>query len=266
MIKLPKTKKCILELEDNWLTIWFNRPEKRNALSDSLLKEIHVTLSSVYKDRSVRGILFRGKGGVFCSGADLEEMKKIASSKNSIRELAIKMSAQAGLVFKQISEAPQITVSAVEGAGIAGAFGIACATDILITMADANYALPETRIGLTPAQVAPYVLKRFGFSQARKLMLLGNKFNGKEAYEMGMADYIASNDKELDSHIINIKKHVKKCAPNAIAITKKIISENYSINYNRAAKLFSDCIIHKESSEGFSSFFEKRKPSWNVEA
>ena len=264
MIKLPKTKNCILELEDNWLTIWFNRPEKRNALSDSLLKEIHVTLASVYKDRSVRGILFRGKGGVFCSGADLEEIKKIASSKNNIRELAIKMSTQAGLVFKQISEAPQITVSAVEGAGMAGAFGIACATDILITMADANYALPETKIGLTPAQIAPYVLSRLGFSQARKLMLLGNKFNGKEAYEMGMADYIANNDKELDSHIVNIKNQVKKCAPNAIAITKKIISENYSINYKRAAELFSDCIIHEESLEGFSSFFEKRKPYWNV--
>ncbi len=173
------------------------------------------------------------------------------------------MSLKAGSVFEQISKAPQFTVSVVEGAGIAGAFGIACATDILITMADARYALTETRIGLTPAQIAPYVLNRLGFSQARKLMLLGNSFNGQEAFEMGMADYLAKDNEALNSHIINLKEQVKKCAPNAIAVTKKIISENQIVNPEQAAKLFSDCMLHPEGRDGFASFFEKRKPYWN---
>ena len=263
MTKLPKTKNCILELENNWLTIWFNRPEKRNALSDSLLMDISSTLSAIDKDRSIRGILFRGKGGVFCAGIDLEVVKKITSSEQNAQELAIEMSLKAGSVFDQISKAPQFTVSVVEGAGIAGAFGIACATDILITMADARYALTETRIGLTPAQIAPYVLNRLGFSQARKLMLLGNSFNGQEAFEMGMADYLAKDNEELNSHIINLKEQVKKCAPNAIAVTKKIISENQIVNPEQAAKLFSDCMLHPEGRDGFASFFEKRKPYWN---
>ena len=76
MTELPETKYCILELDDGWLTVWFNRPEKRNALSDGLLRDIKNTLKSVESDRSVRGILFRGKGGVFCAGADLEGIKK----------------------------------------------------------------------------------------------------------------------------------------------------------------------------------------------
>ena len=73
---LPETKSCILELDNGWLTIWFNRPEKRNALSDTLLNDIKDTVESVHNDRSIRGIIFRGKGGNFCSGADLDGIKK----------------------------------------------------------------------------------------------------------------------------------------------------------------------------------------------
>ena len=80
MNQLPKTKNCILKFKDGWLTIWFNRPEERNALSEGLLLEIKSLLELVKDDRQVRGIIFRGKGGVFCSGADLKRIKKIASA------------------------------------------------------------------------------------------------------------------------------------------------------------------------------------------
>ena len=265
MNNLPETNNCILELENGWLTICFNRPEKRNALSEGLLLDIKITLESVESDRSIRGILFRGTGGVFCAGADLEDLKKIATSGVNARDLAVEMSTQAGSVFEQINKMPQITVSVVEGAAMAGAFGIACATDILITMADARYALTETKIGLTPAQIAPYVINRLGFAQAKRLMLLGSSFNGQKAFKMGMADYLATTDNELVGYINKIKEKVRKCAPNAVSITKKILVENHSVNQKKAAELFSDCIVHEEGREGFASFFEKRKPYWNVD-
>ncbi len=78
-----------------------------------------------------------------------------------------------------------------------------------------------------------------------------------------MADYIAKNEKELDEHIINIKEMVKKSGPNAIAKTKRLLSEYYTININRAAKLFSQSVVTKEGKEGLSSFFDKRDPYWN---
>jgi len=262
MTALPKTKHCILELEQGWLTIWFNRPEKRNALSDRLLNDIKIVLTTIEKNRTVRGVIFRGKGNIFCAGADLEDLKAIASSGNKARDLAMKMSTKVGQIFKQISNAPQITVSVVEGAGMAGAFGIACATDLLITMDDARYALTETKIGLTPAQIMPYVICRLGFAQARKLMLLGSTFNGEQAFSMGMADYLVYNQQELDQNIQNIKDKVRKCAPNAIAITKNAIASNHAINLEKAASLFSDSVVHEEGREGFASFFEKRKPYW----
>ena len=229
MNQLPKTKNCILEYKDGWLTIWFNRPEERNALSEGLLLELKSLLELVKDDRQVRGIIFRGKGGVFCAGADLKRIKEIATAGKDAREMAIAMSKHIGSIFKAISKAPQITVSIVEGSAMAGAFGISCATDLLVTMSNARYALTETRIGLTPAQIAPYVLNRLGFAQAKKLMLLGTSIDGQKAFELGMADYVASNKDELLLHIQEIKANVNKCSPNAIAMTKKNIFSNCRI-------------------------------------
>ena len=102
MKSLPNTSNCVLELSDNWLTIWFDRPEKRNALSKGLINDIELTLLSVYENQLIRGIIFRGKGDVFCAGADLNEMKNISSLGSEARDLAIEMSERIGNLFKTI--------------------------------------------------------------------------------------------------------------------------------------------------------------------
>ena len=147
---------------------------------------------------------------------------------------------------------------------MAAGFGIACSTDLLITMCNARYALTETRIGLTPAQIAPYVINRLGFANGRKLMLLGEHIDGNEALEIGLADYVADDIENLSEILENIQQQVMKCAPGAIAVTKEIIENCNTINTVRAADLFSNCLVGEEGQEGFSSFFEKRKPYWAI--
>ena len=260
---LPKTTECILKYENSWLTIWFNRPEKRNSLSKILIKEINQSLNFVENDPSIRGVIFRGKGNVFCAGADLKWMQNIASEKSNSSDLAMQMSIEFGEMFNNISNLSKVTISVVEGACIAGAVGIVSATDFLVTTVDAKYALTETRIGLTPAQIAPYIISKVGFKIGKKLMLLGNVFNGKDAFSIGMADYVIHHNDELESEVLKIINDVKKCSPNAIAVTKKVLNSHYNIETSHAAKLFSQCIVHEEGREGFASFFEKRRPSWN---
>ena len=201
-MKIPKTEECILDLKNDWLTVWFNRANKRNSLSKGLLKDINQTLNFIKDQPSIRGTIFRGKGSVFCAGADLKWMQNIASEKNSTSDLAMEMSIEFGEVFTKISNSPKVTISVVEGACIAGAIGIACASDFLITTSDAKYALTETKIGLTPAQIAPYVIAKVGLGIGRKLMLLGNVFDGTEAHSIGMADYVVKESNNLDSQII----------------------------------------------------------------
>ena len=260
---LPKTTECILKYENSWLTIWFNRPEKRNSLSKILIKEINQSLNFVENDPSIRGVIFRGKGNVFCAGADLKWMQSIASKKSNSSDLAMKMSIEFGEMFKNISNLSKVTISVVEGACIAGAVGIVSATDFLVTTANAKYALTETRIGLTPAQIAPYIIAKVGMKIGKKLMLLGNVFNGEDAFKIGMADYVINQNDDIESEVLKIINNVKKCSPNAIAVTKKVLNSHYNIDTTNAAKLFSQCIVHDEGREGFASFFEKRKPSWN---
>lgn len=262
-MKIPKTEECILDLKNDWLTVWFNRANKRNSLSKGLLKDINQTLNFIKDQPSIRGTIFRGKGSVFCAGADLKWMQNIASEKNSTSDLAMEMSIEFGEVFTKISNSPKVTISVVEGACIAGAIGIACASDFLITTSDAKYALTETKIGLTPAQIAPYVIAKVGLGIGRKLMLLGNVFDGAEAHSIGMADYVVKESINLDSQISQLMNDIKKCSPNALDVTKKVLNSYHNINTTQAAKLFSECIIHEEGREGFASFFEKRKPSWD---
>ena len=262
MINLPKTQYCHLEYQNDWLTIHLDNKEKKNALSTKLLDEMIEILDSVRDNELVRGILLRGRNEIFCSGADLEELHQITYHKGSIRELTIGMSRKIGRLLEAIRNTPKITVSVVDGPCIAGGFGMACATDIIITMDNSIFRLSETKLGLTPAQIAPYVFNRLSYSKARLFMLLGDTIDGNMAYEIGLADYLARSDKDIQRFINKIRSKVNKCSPNAIAITKKDISSNHSIDIQKAAELFYDCVEHAEGQEGLQTFFEKRNPSW----
>ena len=184
----------------------------------------------------------------------------MADTSKNAKSLAFEMSVKIGELFKIINNAPQIVVAVTEGAAIAGGFGIACSSDLILTIPETKFSLTETRIGLTPAQISPYVINRLGYSLARKMMLLGARIDGREAMKIGIADYIA-NDSNLEDILDSIKEQVFKCSPNAIAITKVFLRNGY-IDPQKAASLFSDCVVSDEGREGINSFFEKRKPFW----
>ena len=262
MTKIPNTKNLILEYSHGWLDVWFNNIQTRNALTESLIADLFSVFSSIHDDREVRGITLRGKGNMFCAGADLKKMKKISEAGPEAKSIALKMSMEFGNLFKVVNQAPQVIVSLTEGFALAGGLGLACASDIIVTMPNTKFALTETRIGLTPSQISPYVINRLGYVNARKMMLIGANIDGKEAKEIGLADYLAYDNDSLEEILDDIKNQVFKCSPNAIAITKKVITVDQYLDPEKAADLFSDCIVSDEGKEGFNSFFEKRKPSW----
>tara|TARA_B100000965_G_scaffold172169_1_gene143804 strand:+ start:3962 stop:4786 length:825 start_codon:yes stop_codon:yes gene_type:complete len=262
MKKFSNTENLILEYHDGWLDIWLNRIEIRNALTDSLIKDLLNVFNSVHNDREVRGITIRGKENVFCAGADLKAMKRISESGSSAKKIALEMSMVFGNLFNVINQAPQIIVSVTEGFALAGGFGLASSSDFIVTMPDTKFALTETRIGLTPSQISPYVINRLGYINARKMMLLGSNIDGTKAKEIGLADYLANDTDNLKEILDDIKNQVFNCSPNAIAITKKVFNINNYFDKEKAADLFSDSIVSGDGREGLDSFFEKRKPNW----
>lgn len=268
-INSEDTPAILLEQDGHWLTIWFNRPKVRNALVRDLFDELMDTLEVLKDKKSFRGIIFRGVGGFFCSGGDLKSFKTIATAGDKSKDMALATSKEVAQLFQAIKALPQLTISLVEGGATAGGFGIACATDLLVSMKDAKFALTETRIGLSPAQIMPYVVERVGYSQARKLMLLATTLDGEQAHQIGMADFVAKNDLELEVLMDYIKAQLHACAPDAIAATKDLLAKTQTLHgddyINYAAESFSNSMISDEGREGFSSFIEKRKPVWAEE-
>jgi isohexenylglutaconyl-CoA hydratase len=267
MTNLPETNAIKLELNNEWLTISLNQPEKRNALTEELSREIKETLSAVKDDLSVRGITIRGEGGVFCAGGDLKMFKSgFQGGEQGIKEIQ-EASEMTGLFFDMINSVPKPVIMLAEGAAMAGGLGMLCTGDIVVVTEDCKFALTETTLGITPAQIAPFVAQRIGLAKARKIMLTASRFTGKEAFEMGLADFLAKDADDLKVIESEIIKGVMKCAPGANAVTKEIVLATRNLNREEmikfAAKGFAERMLSEEGMEGISSFIEKRKPKWS---
>ena len=266
MTDLPESKRLILEQDDGWLRIWFNRPDTRNALSDDLVRDLKTLLDAVAADSSIRGITLRGKGDVFCAGGDLKAFKSVFQGED-VDIAGIKAASRvAGQLFAQLNSMPQVVLVLVDGAAMAGGFGIVCTGDIVAVTKNARFALTETTLGIPPAQIAPYVLRRLGMTTARRLMLTAARFDGTEAGNMGLADFVVENASGLDDVESAIREQVLKCAPGANGITKELLLATTNLSdaqfVEKAADAFAQCIMGDEGREGVSAFLGKRKPSW----
>ena len=212
------------------------------------------------------------------SAPKVEEKKEVAPSPAPAKKesyasgtpsvAAAKKMAENGIKANQVSgtgKDGRITKQDVVAA-MAGGFGIMCAGDISIVHSKAKFSLTETMIGLTPAQISPYVIKKAGFANAKKLMITAEKFTGDKAREYKLADYLFNSIEELNEIEEKLKKQILQCAPRAIIEKKKILDLAFEginqdfIDY--ASKNFVDQIVDGEGREGILSFVEKREPNW----
>ena len=252
------------ERDGGWLTVWFNEPERRNPLTGALLEETLGVLAGVREDRSVRGVVFRGRGKVFSAGGDLRQFREFNLAGE--REPVLAKSREIARLLDAVAEAPQITVAAVHGAAVAGGLGLVCACDYVVATEDAKFGFSETRIGLTPAQIAPFVLRRLGERVGRRLMLSAATFQGREAAEFGLVDEVVASEAELDARVAAFRERASGVAPGAVAGLKALLRDVPGLpreaQVERAAENFADSLLSDEAAEGMASFFEKRKPGW----
>ena len=264
-MKPHTNSKIISEIDNGWLTIWFNSIENRNALSEGLISDLKNLLNKTKINHAIRGITLRGKGGYYCSGGDLKSFKN--SQNNSVsKKFFIETNKEIGGLFDLILSMPQVIISYVEGAAIAGGLGLMCCSDLIVVKQDAKFSLTETMIGIAPAQIAPIVVARVGLPIARRLMLTGARFEGIDTPKYNLSDFVVKNAEDFKVLEIKLKKDILRCAPIANSVTKEILLKTPYMSReeqkNFAAEKFADCVMSDEGREGISSFFEKRKPSW----
>ncbi len=265
---LPQVENLLLEQDGDTLTIWFNRPEVRNALSQAVADDLAAILEALPAERGIRFVILRGKGGVFCAGGDLKMFKTVFQGGGD-RDEIVRFNADFGRLMKAVHALPQLFVVLIEGAAMAGGLGLSCIADVVVTTADAKYALTEVTLGIPPAQITPVVMQRIGASQARRLLLTAARFDGAEAGRLGFAHFVVDDADALDAKALEILAQARKGAPGAIASTKQIINAVGQLDGDDlvqfAAERFADCMLGEEAKVGLTAFVEKREPDWSTD-
>ena len=257
-----------LEQQGGILTLWLDRPESRNAMSLNMVTAIQQVFSQIADDVSIRAVVLRGRGGHFCAGGDIKDMASLrveAANTGSLQPY-VDFNRRFGAMIEQVDQAPQTVVAVLEGAVLGGGFGLACVSDIAISRESAQFGLPETGLGILPAQIAPFVVKRIGLTQARRLALLGLRFDGKTAMDLGVVHQVAQDDVELEQQLMDTIQQIKRAAPLASRATKALLhrtlNEPLAQLLDDAAQQFAQAVGGTEGQEGTMAFIQKRNPSW----
>lgn len=264
MTTLPDCQTLLLERHNGVLHITLNRPQSRNAMSLQMVAELRSVLAATRDDRAIRALVIGGADGHFCAGGDIKDMAAArAQGPGAYRDL----NRAFGALLQAVQHAPQVVVTVLQGAVLGGGFGLACVSDIAIADHQAQFGLPETSLGLLPAQIAPFVVQRIGLTQARRLALTAARFDGIQARRMGLVHFVEQDPQALAERLDEVLAHVLCCAPGANAATKQLLlsSEMQPSDelLDQAAEWFSEAVTGAEGTEGTIAFVQKRKPGWS---
>ena len=269
----PVCETFLLEEKSSVLFATLNRPRSRNAMSLKMVKELNAICEWLEKDSGIRALVLRGADGHFCAGGDIKDMaqaRALAMSGDAgDKDPYYELNKVFGEAIHRVEHLPQVVIAVLEGAVLGGGFGLASVCDIGMVHQDAKLGMPETTLGLIPAQIAPFVVRRIGLTQTRRLALLGAKIGGSDALALGLAHHCFESDDELDQLLTKTLGYVNRCAPGANAKTKALILDvdvkPLGEVLEDAAKLFSQAVQGEEGFEGTMAFIEKRSPKWAQE-
>lgn len=254
----------VVEQNRSVLTIRLNRPEVHNAMNKEMIRELTEVFRQLTKKAELpRVVVLRGNGKSFCAGADLNYMKGIAGF--GFTENHKDGEALAAL-FRSIYECPAPTLAVVHGSAFGGANGLLAACDMAIATENTRFAFSEVKLGIAPATIAPFVIKRIGEFGAKELMLTGKLFNGKEAEKWHLINHAVKKEK-LEEKLQEILNDLLAAAPGAVGQTKNLIQKivgdsNLDENIEFTARLIATLRASEEGQEGMAAFLEKRKAKW----
>lgn len=213
----PANTLCLLERRGAIATLTLNRPEARNALSIDLLDALNARLDELAHMADINAAILTGAGPAFCAGMDL---KAVLNEPGAPERLLNKI-ADATLKLRAL---PMPTIARVNRAAIGGGCGLMCVCDFAITHGDAKIGYPEVDLGVCPAVVAPWLVRKIGAGAARRVLLAGGTMNGARAHQLGLVTALAPAD-ELDQTANELAQRIAAGGPAAIRATKKWLNE-----------------------------------------
>ena len=235
-----------------------------------MLKELELIIQVVRPQLDIRILVLSGNGGHFCAGGDVKEManakREDAKRKEGDIDPIARLNRRFGHVISTLYEVPQTVIVAVEGAAMGGGLGLVCVADIVVATKSAVFKLPETSLGIPPAQIAPFLIERLGMPKTRKLALTGARLSGEEAEKEGLIDICCEDKEAMDEEILQLRRQIIRCAPEASRNTKKLIlgigQRDLEMVLDYGAEMFADATRSKEGMEGIMAFLQRRPPKW----
>ena len=243
-------------------TVTINRPEVRNALNDAVIAEFTDWATDVAADRTVRVVVLQGAGPAFCAGADLSWMARVAAYTHDEN---LEDARRAARLFYLLDTIPVPLIGRVQGAALGGGSGLAAICDVVVAESSAVFGFTETTLGIVPAMISPYVVRKIGSSAARALCLSGVRFPASHALAIGLVQQVVPA-RQLDAAVSQQVDQFARAAPSAVAATKRLLSEVAGRRPADLLALTAETIaaqrVSAEGQEGIRAFLEKRTPSW----
>ncbi len=242
-----------------------NRPDVHNAFNEQMLEDLLEVFGKIRDDPSIRVAVITGEGESFCAGADLHWMKRVITY---TYEENYEDSLTLARMLREIYTCPKPVIGRINGPAIGGGTGVVAVSDIAIASENAVFGFSETKLGLTPAAISPYLLKRMGERNLREYFLTGERFSAERAAEMGLVNAVVPPD-QLDAAVDAKIETVLTGGPNALAVSKELIREiaerSLEENGPYTAEVISRLRISEEGQEGMNAFLDKKKPRWVAE-
>jgi isohexenylglutaconyl-CoA hydratase len=250
------------------LFVTLSDPASRNALGAEMVAGIDAAFEFAETTPEVRAVVLRGSGGTFCSGGNLDEFKRLMSAPAADRDAdpIVRSNRRFGAALERIIRSTVPSIAVVEGAAVGGGLGLVAAADFAVARADARFGMPETTLGLPPAQIAPVVALKIGSARTRQLMLSARMLSAAEAFDIGLLDRVAATPGELAKNVADLLDGIGRCEPQAVRATKRIlassIQDGLALVLDDAAEEFARAMRSGRAAEGVAAAGERRAPPW----
>ena len=246
-------------------TVTLARPDAHNALNADLIDELTRCFEELAEDEQTRVVVLAGEGRSFCAGADVGYMRETAGLSY---EENLEDARRLAMMFWTIDECPKPVVAKVQGAAMGGGAGLLAVADVVVADSEARFAFSEIKLGIAPATISPFVVRKIGVSHARSLFLTGERFGAERAREIDLVHRVVSRD-ELDAAVDEKVAELLRGGPVAQATLKGLLRRLETTEPMEApgltARVISELRSGEEGQEGLAAFMEKRDPRWRME-
>jgi methylglutaconyl-CoA hydratase len=239
------------------------RPQVKNAFNPELIRELSAAVMAAKSETGLRLIVLRGEGGTFCSGGDLNWMQ---ASLAFTPEENLRDAGDLYALFEAIDTSRVPVVGVIEGFALGGGVGLVAVCDYALALRGAQFSLSEVRVGLVPACIGPFLLRKIGPSHARALFLSSERFDADRALAIGLVHEVAADNAALEAALTRLTGSILSASPQALAVAKEFLRSLGRIPYEAqgplAVKTLADIRVTPQAQEGLKAFLAKRKPDW----